>query len=351
MKNTFLYDEKTFYHKNRSMGYSKAGEGYRRNIIKYETYGDGQIMTNIYDMYLWDKNFYNNKLGKGNSEIIAQMYTRGQLNNGQSIDYSIGGLEVSQYKGLSVIDRMGGTQGICSDIVRFPDQEFTVICLSNDDDLDPDPWRASLKIADIFLGQYYNNVTETCIKNESSKKVINLSEVKADQIVGIYFNDQSKDNFKIEIKDSTLLLNSKKLIPVDSVSFKIENWSVKVQFDKMGTDSTEISWQSFTFPVEKYMKRSINDYDNNSLEEFIGYYNCSELDLNCRIKLKNNQLSLLDSDNKESVLIPLFKDTFKSSYRGNNMILEYKRDTTDKIAGMNMNTDWIKNLRFKKQEN
>jgi hypothetical protein len=60
---------------------------------------------------------------------------------------------------------------------------------------------------------------------------------------------------------------------------------------------------------------------------------------------------LLDSDNKESVLIPLFKDTFKSSYRGNNMILEYKRDTTDKIAGMNMNTDWIKNLRFKKQEN
>ena len=156
------------------MGYSKANHGYKRNLIKYETYGDGQIMTNIYDLYLWDKNFYNNKLGQGNSEIITQAYTRGQLNNGQSVDYSIGGLEVSKYKGLTVVDRMGGTRGICSDIVRFPDQEFTVICLSNFDDLDPDPWRAALKIADIFLGEYYQNTTKTCIINVSSKKEITL---------------------------------------------------------------------------------------------------------------------------------------------------------------------------------
>ena len=154
IKNTFLYDESTFYHKNRTMGYSRTKEGYRRNLIKYETYGDGQIMTNIYDLFIWDKNFYNNKLGKGDQKIIDKMYTRGQLNDGESVDYSVGGLEVSKYKGLDVVDRMGGTQGICSDIVRFPNQKFTVICLSNYDDLNPDPWRAALKVADIFLGEY-----------------------------------------------------------------------------------------------------------------------------------------------------------------------------------------------------
>jgi hypothetical protein len=348
MKNTFLYDDNTFYSKNRTMGYSRTKEGYRRNLIKYETYGDGQIMTNIYDMYLWDKNFYNNKLSRRSSKIITKMYTRGQLNNGQSVDYSIGGLEVSKYSGLTVIDRMGGTQGICSDIVRFPDQEFTVICLSNYDDLNPDPWRAALKIADIFLGQYYQNVIETSMTSESSEKEFNLLEAYADKIVGTYFNDQSKDFYKIELKDGRLLLNSKKLIPIDSNSFKIENWSTKIHFNHINTDTPELYWQSFTFPVEKFLKRNVINYNNNSLEEFIGDYNCFELDLDCQIKLKNNQLFLSDPDDKESVLTPLFKDTFKSSYRGKEIIIEYKRDTADKITAMSMNTDWIKNLRFKR---
>ncbi len=201
MNNTFLYNDSSFYNKNRTMGYSKANHDFRRNLIKYETYGDGQIMTNIYDMYLWDKNFYNNKLGKVNSEIITQAYNRGQLNNGQSVDYSIGGLEVSKYKGLTVIDRMGGTRGICSDIVRFPDQEFTVICLSNLDDLDPDPWRAALKIADLFLGEYYQNIAETSTTNESSKRETILPKANVDKLVGTYFNDLSKDFFKITLKD------------------------------------------------------------------------------------------------------------------------------------------------------
>lgn len=347
MKNTFLYDDSTFYHKNRTMGYSKANNSYRRNLIKYETYGDGQIMTNIYDMYLWDKNFYSNKLGKGNSEIITQAYTRGQLNNGQSVDYSIGGLEVSKYNGLTIIDRIVGTKGICSDIVRFPDQEFTIICLSNFDDLDPDPWRAALKIADIFLGEYYKNITETSTTNESLKKEIILPSVNVDKIVGTYFNDQSKDFFKILFKDGNLYLNSKKLIPIDSCCFKIEKWSVKIKISQISTDSTELYWQEFTFPDKKYIKRDIIKYDSNSLEKFTGDYNCSELDLNCQIKLKNNQLFLSDPDDKESVLEPLFKDTFKSSYRGKEIIVEFKRDANNKRVAMSMNTDLLKNLRFK----
>jgi len=348
MKNTFLYDDYSFYNKNRTMGYSKTSHGYRRNLIKYETYGDGQIMTNIHDMYLWDKNFYNNKLGQGNSSLITQSYTRGQLNNGQSVDYSIGGLEVSKYKGLTVTDRIGGTRGICSDIVRFPDQEFTVICLSNFDDLDPDPWRVALKIADIFLGDYYPHLAETSTINESSKRVTILPKANVDKLVGTYFNELSKDFFKISLIDDNLYLNSKKLIPIDSDSYKIENWSVKIRFSQLSTDPSSLYWQEFTFPDKKYVKRDIVKYDINSLKIFIGDYNCSELDLNCQIKLKNNQLFISDPKDKESALEPLFKDTFKSSYRGKEIIVEFKRDINSKVA-ISMNTDLLKNLRFEKQ--
>jgi CubicO group peptidase (beta-lactamase class C family) len=348
MKNTFLYDDSSFYDKTRTMGYSNSNHGYKRNLIKYETYGDGQIMTNIFDMYLWDRNFFNNKLGQGNSSIITQAYTRGQLNNGQSVDYSIGGLEVSKYKGLTVIDRMGGTRGISSDIVRFPDQELTVICFSNFDDLDPDPWRAALKIADIFLGESFQSIPDTSTTNVSSKEITLLND-NIEKMVGTYFHDQSKDFFKIRLKDGNLYLNSKKLIPIDSICFRIENWSTKIKFSQINTDSTILYWQEFTFPDRKYIKMNLIKHDINSLEKFTGNYNCSELDLNCHIKLKNNQLFLSDTDDKESILEPLFKDTFKSSYRGKEIIVEFNRDVNNKKVAMSMNTDLLKNLRFNKQ--
>jgi CubicO group peptidase (beta-lactamase class C family) len=348
MKNTFLYDDSSFYDKTRTMGYTNSNHGYKRNLIKYETYGDGQIMTNIYDMYLWDRNFYNNNLGQGNSEIITQAYTRGQLNNGQTVDYSTGGLEVSKYRGLNVVDRIGGTRGICSDIVRFPDQEFTVICLSNFDDLNPDPWRAGLKIADIFLVDFFQNINETSTTNVSSKEEITLTNDYIDKIVGTYFNDQSKDIFRIRSKDGTLYLNNKKLIPIDSVCFRIESWSAKIKFSQINTDSTILNWQEFTFPEKEYIKMNLIKHDNNSLEKFTGKYNCSELDLNCQIKQKSNQLYLSETNDKESVLEPLFKETFKTSYRGKETIVEFKRDVNNKGA-MTMNTDLLKNLRFNKQ--
>ena len=75
-----------------------------------------------------------------------------------------------------------------------------------------------------------------------------------DKIVGTYFNDQSKDFFKITLKDGNLYLNSKKLIPIDSTCFKIENWSVKVKFSQISSDSTKLYWQEFTFPDKKYIK-------------------------------------------------------------------------------------------------
>ena len=90
-------------------------------------------------------------------------------------------------------------------------------------------------------------------------------------------------------------------------------------------------------------------FDINSLKKFTGNYNCSELDLNCHIKLKNNQLFLSDTEDKESALEPLFKDTFKSSFRGKEIIVEFNRDVNNKKVAMSMNTILLKNLRFNKQ--
>jgi hypothetical protein len=351
MKNTFLYDDNTFYHKNRTMGYSSAKKGYRRNLIKYETYGDGQIMTNVYDLYIWDKNFYKNKLGKGNPNLINKAYTKGQLNNGESVDYSIGGLEVSKYNGLTVIDRMGGTRGISSDIVRFPDQEFTVICLSNYDDLNPDPWRVALKIADIFLKESFKEEGSNNMQTEITEKNVDLSKKFLQNFVGFYFNDKNKESRLINFKNGKLKFNNMNLIALDSNSFKVDGWFAKIMFAKTADNINELHWQSFTNPVEIYSKKNKIEYDNTLLKEFMGSYYCSELDICCQIELKHNKLIILDSDKKESVLNPLFKDAFESKYNGQMVMIEYRRDSDDKIIELRLSTDWLKNVKFEKNKN
>ena len=345
MENTFLYDDSTFYHKNRTIGYSKSKDGYKRNMIKYETYGDGQIMTNVYDLYLWDKNFYYNELGQKNQSLIEKAYTRYQLKDGQTVDYSIGGLEVSKYNGLTVIDRIGGTQGICSDIVRFPEQKFTIICLSNYQDLSPDPWRASLKIADIFLQDSF--IAEAKENTESTSNEINITQSYINKITGLYFNDISKEYCTIKFTDGQLKWYSKNLIPIDSVSFKIEDWFTTIKFEKVKSD-WKMYWQSFTYPVETYTKKRRIELDNNDLKLYSGKYYCPELDLECKIIKENAKLYLVDSNNEKFDLSELFENTFKSKYNGQDVIIEFEKNKNSKLTILRMNTDWIKNLKFEK---
>jgi len=345
MENTFLYDDSTYYNKNRTMGYSWSENGYRRNLIKYETYGDGQIMTNVYDMYLWDKNFYKNELGQKKQSLINKAYTRGELNNGQTVDYSLGGLEVSKYKGLTVIDRIGGTQGICSDIVRFPDQYFTVICLSNYQDLSPDPWRASLKIADIFLDNYIVKDTEE--KTELNKGEISISQSFIDKITGSYFNEISKEYRTIEFKDGKLKHHNRTLTPIDSNSIVIADWLTTIRFKEVN-GNWNMLWQSFTYPVETYTKKRRIELDNSNLELYLGKYYCPELDLECQINKKNAKLYLIDSNNEKFDIEELFENTFKSKYNGQDAIIEFEKNKNSEIIILRMNTDWIKNLKFEK---
>lgn len=345
MENTFLYDDSTFYHKNRTIGYSKSKDGYKRNIIKYETYGDGQIMTNVYDLFLWDKNFYNNELGQKNQSLIEKAYTRYQLKDGQTVDYSIGGLEVSKYNGLTVIDRIGGTQGICSDIVRFPEGKFTIICLSNYQDLSPDPWRASLKIADIFLQDYF--IAEDKENTESTSNEINITQSYINKITGLYFNDISKEYCTIKFTDGQLKWFSKNLIPIDSVSFKIEDWFTTIKFKKE-KNGWKMYWQEFTYPVETYTKKRRIELDNNNLELYSGKYYCPELDLECKIIEENAKLYLVDSNNEKFDIDELFENTFKSKYNGQDVIIEFEKNKNSKLTILRMNTDWIKNLKFEK---
>ena len=58
------------------------------------------------DLFLWDQNFYANKLGKRDPGLIELLQTPGVLKSGEPISYAFG-LAVDTYKGVPIVSHSG----------------------------------------------------------------------------------------------------------------------------------------------------------------------------------------------------------------------------------------------------
>ena len=131
MKASHFYEDFTRIVKHRALSYSeKEAGGYLSVQYIFDVVGDTGLLTHVEDLSRWDRNFYDNVLGKGGSELIERMLTPGQLGSGESIAYAFG-LELEQYRGLSVVRHSGGAAGYDTEMMRFPEQKLTVMVLSN----------------------------------------------------------------------------------------------------------------------------------------------------------------------------------------------------------------------------
>ncbi len=153
MTNTLFKDDHTMIIKNRATGYSPGENGdYRVHISMGDYVGDGGLFTTVEELYHWDQNFYNNKLGKGGQELIEQVLTPGVLNNGNKLNYAFG-LIVTKYNGLKLIRHAGGFVGFRAEMIRLPEHKFSVICLANMSTISPQ--KLCNKVVDIYLAKYF----------------------------------------------------------------------------------------------------------------------------------------------------------------------------------------------------
>ena len=123
MQATDFNDDAKRIVKHRAVGYSlKDGDGYCTEMFFCGGYGDGAILSTVEDLFLWDQNFYDNKLGGGGDELIQEVLAPGYLNNGERLDYAFG-LRINDYRGLRNIGHSGRSAGYRAELIRFPDQK------------------------------------------------------------------------------------------------------------------------------------------------------------------------------------------------------------------------------------
>ena len=144
-------------------------------------FGAGGVYSTVKDLFLWDQNFRENRIG--GPKFTATMLARGKLNNGKPIKYACG-LEFGEYKGLQTVGFMGYTEAFATYMVRFPKQEFSIICLANLGSVRPD--RLALRVADLYLADQFSAEEQPSSPKPSAHVAVAIDPRLYDAYVGDY---------------------------------------------------------------------------------------------------------------------------------------------------------------------
>ena len=343
MKNTHFRDDHAEVVKNIAYGYEPVKDNFRISITNFDTVGATSLLTTVEDLPLWDENFYNPRAG--GPAMIKQLLERGKLNNGEQLDYAFG-LVIGRYRGLATVDHAGGDAGYRSDMIRFPEQHFTVACLCNL--AGSDPSGLTRKVAEIYLAKEMKPA-ETAHGGDAKAAQLTPEQLKSK--VGIYLNPEGDEIRRITLKGDKLQIspgagdesyelkalsenNFRLLIAPIDFTFESSNPRGSVRLiEKQGEGKPEV----FVLVADFVPSAS-------QLKDYAGVYHSEEIEPVYEMKVGQGKLVLYRLKNKPDVLRPITRDLFAGSLGS----IRFTRDAQGEITGFMLGTGRVRNFRFEK---
>ena len=193
MSRTLFRDDHTLLVPNRALAYEPKddGSGFTLDVSYFEQTGDGAVHTSVEDLLKWDENFYSGKIG--GPDFLAELQAPGKLNSGKILDYAKG-LSVGSFRGLPTVAHGGSWGGYRAQLLRFPAQHFSVVCLCNLGSANPG--RRARRVAAIYLADLMKpdvkaaGSTEDSVSHPARKPSLSLSADQLAQFVGSYWSGE-----------------------------------------------------------------------------------------------------------------------------------------------------------------
>jgi len=346
MKNSHFHDDYQRLIKNRASGYFPGGDGRFKNFIStFDCVGSGGLFTSVEDLFLWDQNFSHKRVG--GEEVIDMMHTGGALNSGEKLDYAFA-LTIGSYKGLRTVSHGGALEGYRAAFLRFPEQRFSVICLSNLSSFNP--MKLSRQVADIYLADQFKEEEKPEAKLQ--KEFTKLPESKLKDKVGDYIDLKTGALRRILLKKNQLILYAYgQQFPLGARSeteFQVLKapFQAAIKFEKQEKGKPMLM---HIFPEgekpEAYEAFQRVNPTTEQIKEYEGDYHSEELQVTFRLALKKGKLFFVHRNAPKPSLQPTLKDWF--SVRG--FRIRFIRDEEKRITSFMLDAGRVKNLRFERQ--
>jgi len=352
MNHTHFRDDFKEIVKNMADGYTPANDTFKRSVTNFNTVGATSLLTTVEDLASWDENFYNPRVG--GPSLIHDLQVRGILNNGETIDYAAG-LVIGKYRGLATVDHAGADAGYRADLLRFPDQHFSVACLCNLSTANPS--NLTRKVADVYLA----SAMQPAEAAAPAPPPFPLTPRQMQARVGLYVNVQDPDDVvRWIVKDGQLQIGNADddTYPVTATSeshFRLPNAPDELTFlpAQPGT-LQQLAIRHGDGKVETFSAAPAFTPTDAQLSEYAGAYSSPEIDPLYEIKFAHLHVSgdgpehafaglaLIRLKNDPDPLQPVTRDFFTAGVGK----IRFTRDAHGRITGFLLTTGRVINLRF-----
>lgn len=344
MTNTIVLNDHNRIVPRRAWGYSRRSSGgFMIDMSNFEQTGDGGVLSTIEDLAKWDRNFYDPKVG--GEAWLRSMHETGKLNNGQDLIYAAG-LEIDRYKGLRRVKHGGVWAGYRAELLRFPDQRLSVVCLCNAG-VASTPSTFAMKVATLYLEKelaaFDAQAPRTAARTPSPRRV---SDAEAKAWAGTYRDSVGGGLRRITVTDGKLRL--------DSFSTQSRELTALAKNRFAGQEGLFVEFMTHEAGVSLHITRmnespriyeKVAAYEpaSSELAAFAGRYFSEELDAAYELGVRDGQLFVTFPDRVEDLLVPTFKDSFSTP---DGAQLEFHRDAVNNVPGFAIQSGRIRGVEF-----
>ena len=345
MTQTHFHDDHTHIVPGRAAGYAPSEENFRISMTTLDIVGDGGVYTTIDDLLLWDRNFYDNHLGSGEADLIKQLTTPGVLNNGEALDYGFG-LTMQQYRGLPMISHGGAFVGFRAEMIRFPEQRFSIAVLCNRSD--GSPQEKARQIADHYLASLLEPKSDTV--QDTITQAISLDESELMRYVGDFWEATEGLAAETQVDDGKLWAvhspdRRSELAPVAPNRFRMLDVGadVIVTFD-MGESGIESMSRTINGrPRGAFTPFTRRQPASHELEAYTGTYFSPELQVPYELKVLKDRLVFRVAKKEPQEITALFGEIFENPDWGS---FRFVRGDNGEVNGFRLQSGRVRNLAF-----
>lgn len=314
-----------------ALGYSARGSQFRHSIPPLVA-GDGGLQSSVEDLARWDENFYTQTVG--GRRLIEFLEDPGHLRNGEPVRYAAG-LNVGKFRGLPAIGHDGILPGARSDLVRFPAQHLTVICLCNRGDAEASS--LSRQIASVYL--------QGKLKHRLREAEFEYATSGLPDLAGVWESKQGWILRAWSTIDGLSIASPQgwwELRPLHRNSLFAESGGARVILTRLAPDRIRLE-RNGGIPVT-YERLPVSTPQAGELESLTGEYRSADIDSTWSFSLEGGRLIASINGNWRIALDAAGPDRFA----GGPWSLHFQHDTEGRVTGVELHRARLWNLRFER---
>jgi CubicO group peptidase (beta-lactamase class C family) len=351
MTRTFFSEDHEVVIPGRSYSYYRQNGDYKKSVQNYCYSGATNLYTTLEDMTRWVVNFRYPQVG--HAGIFRQMNQPGTLTNGDTLRYGMGQF-INPYRGRRLISHGGSDAGYRSFLGRFPDQDLSVIVLSNNGSM-----RAGLmglRLADLLIDPSPGAVEATASLDDAfvpNRSLMPTSQ-QLDEYCGYYWNELYGFSRSVYLEDHVLyydwnngektalspLLENEFIMTesLSKVTVRFEKGMGGLKIMKVVTEGNDTVYFEGYTPVH---------YTPAQLSRFTGTYFSPELATWYQFQVKDDKLTAFHRRIGQIELEPVRYDLFKGNLWFFNKV-RFVWDSEGNIKGFNVSSERVRDLWFEK---